>query len=135
MLLSSEKMFVLCYPENQSFYRLTMLRRKDSNLRPLGYEPSELPSATTPLCYPYAKLKTTTIIFRTKNAAILTDNGVNEIIMYSKNSSKLCLSESDRYRLRQGFKGCGKCAVLRCIAACDVALNGKCTRQCVAQLK
>ena len=59
-------MFVLCYPENQSFYRLTMLRRKDSNLRPLGYEPSELPSATTPLCYPYAKLKTAVFNIRTK---------------------------------------------------------------------
>ena len=66
MLLSSEKMFVLCYPENQSFYRLTMLRRKDSNLRPLGYEPSELPTATTPLCYPYAKLKTVCFNMRTK---------------------------------------------------------------------
>ena len=51
-------MFVLCYPENQSFYRLTMLRRKGSNLRPLGYEPSERTPATPPLCYPYAKLKT-----------------------------------------------------------------------------
>ena len=59
-------MFVLCYPENQSFYRLTMLRRKDSNLRPLGYEPSELPTATTPLCYPYAKLKTVLFNIRTK---------------------------------------------------------------------
>ena len=59
-------MFVLCYPENQSFYRLTMLRRKDSNLRPLGYEPSELPTATTPLCYPYAKLKTVFFNIRTK---------------------------------------------------------------------
>ena len=59
-------MFVLCYPENQSFYRLTMLRRKDSNLRPLGYEPSELPTATTPLCYPCAKLKTYAFNIRTK---------------------------------------------------------------------
>ena len=59
-------MFVLCYPENQSFYRLTMLRRKGSNLRPLGYEPSELPTATTPLCYPYAKLKTVLFNIRTK---------------------------------------------------------------------
>ena len=59
-------MFVCCYPENQSFYRLTMLRRKDSNLRPLGYEPSELPTATTPLCYPYAKLKTVFFNIRTK---------------------------------------------------------------------
>ena len=74
MLLSSEKKFVLCYPENQSFYRLTMLRRKDSNLRPLGYEPSELPSATTPLCYPYAKLKTAVFNIRTKKAAILTNS-------------------------------------------------------------
>lgn len=31
--------------KNQSFYRLTMLRRRDSNPRPLGYEPSELPAA------------------------------------------------------------------------------------------
>lgn len=59
-------MFVLCYPENQSFYRLTMLRRKGSNLRPLGYEPSELPTATTPLCYPYAKLNTVFFNIRTK---------------------------------------------------------------------
>ena len=59
-------MFVLCYPENQFFYRLTMLRRKESNLRPLGYEPSELPTATTPLCYPYAKLKTYAFNIRTK---------------------------------------------------------------------
>ena len=59
-------MFVLCYPENQSFYRLTMLRRKDSNLRPLGYEPSELPTATIPLCYPYAKLNTVVSNIRTK---------------------------------------------------------------------
>lgn len=67
--------------KNQSFYRLTKLRRKGSNLRPLGYEPSELPTATTPLCYPYAKLKAARVIFRTKNAAILADNGVfNEII-------------------------------------------------------
>lgn len=67
--------------KNQSFYRLTKLRRKGSNLRPLGYEPSELPTATTPLCYPYAKLKDARVIFRTKNAAILADNGVfNEII-------------------------------------------------------
>ena len=81
-------MFVLCYPENQSFYRLTMLRRKDSNLRPLGYEPSELPTATTPLCYPYAKLKTVFFNIRTKNAAILTNSGINEIIMYSKKKLK-----------------------------------------------
>lgn len=59
-------MFVLCYPENQSFYRLTMLRRKDSNLRPLGYEPSGLPTATTPLYYPYAKLRTVCFNMRTK---------------------------------------------------------------------
>ena len=52
--------------KNQSFYRLTKLRRKGSNLRPLGYEPSELPTATTPLCYPYAKLKAARVIFRTK---------------------------------------------------------------------
>ena len=69
-------MFVCCYPENQSFYRLTMLRRKDSNLRPLGYEPSELPTATTPL-YPYAKLKTVLFNIRTKKTAILTDNGID----------------------------------------------------------
>ena len=50
-----------------------MLRRKDSNLRPLGYEPSELPTATTPLCYPYAKLKTVVFNIRTKKAAILTN--------------------------------------------------------------
>ena len=61
-------MFVLCYPENQSFYRLTMLRRKDSNLRPLGYEPSELPTATTPLCYPYAKLNACAFNIRTKKS-------------------------------------------------------------------
>ena len=52
--------------KNQSFYRLTKLRRKDSNLRPLGYEPSELPTATTPLCYPFAKLKAARVIFRKK---------------------------------------------------------------------
>ena len=67
-------MFVLCYPENQSFYRLTMLRRKESNLRPLGYEPSELPTATTPLCYPYAKLKPVVFNMRTKKAAILPNS-------------------------------------------------------------
>lgn len=63
--------------KNQSFYRLTMLRRRDSNPRPLGYEPSELPTATTPLCYPYAKLKTYAFNIRTKKAAILTDNGID----------------------------------------------------------
>ena len=52
--------------KNQSFYRLTMLQRRDSNPQPLGYEPSELPSATTPLCYPYAKLKTVVSNIRTK---------------------------------------------------------------------
>ena len=72
-------MFVLCYPENQSFYRLTMLRRKGSNLRPLGYEPSELPTATTPL-YPYAKLKTHAFNIRTKKAAILTNSDPNTMI-------------------------------------------------------
>ena len=77
-------MFVLCYPENQSFYRLTMLRRKDSNLRPLGYEPSELPTATTPLCYPYAKLKTVVFNMRTKKAAILTNGDLCFIIAHQK---------------------------------------------------
>lgn len=52
--------------KNQSFYRLTMLRRRDSNSRPLGYEPSELPTATTPLCYPDANLKTIVFNIRTK---------------------------------------------------------------------
>ena len=53
--------------KNQSFYRLTMLRRRDSNPRLLGYEPSELPSAATPLfCYPNAKLKAGLLTFRTK---------------------------------------------------------------------
>ena len=69
-------MFVLCYPENQSFYRLTVLRRKDSNLRPLGYELSELPTATTPLYYQYAKLNACAFNIRTKKTAILTDNGI-----------------------------------------------------------
>ena len=74
-------MFVCCYPENQSFYRLTMLRRKDSNLRPLGYEPSELPTATTPLCYPYAKLNTVVFNIRgQKKAAILTNSDPNTMI-------------------------------------------------------
>ena len=77
-------MFVCCYPENQSFYRLTMLRRKDSNLRPLGYEPSELPTATTPLCYPYAKLKTVFFYMRTKKAAILTNSDLNVMKVYRK---------------------------------------------------
>ena len=77
-------MFVLCYPENQSFYRLTMLRRKDSNLRPLGYEPSELPTATTPLCYPYAKLKTVVFNIRTKKAAILTNSDPYVMKVYPK---------------------------------------------------
>ena len=77
-------MFVLCYPENQSFYRLTVLRRKDSNLRPLGYEPSELPSATTPLYYPYAKLKTYAFNIRTKKAAILTNSDLNVMKVYRK---------------------------------------------------
>ena len=78
-------MFVLCYPENQSFYRLTMLRRKDSNLRPLGYEPSELPTATTPLCYPYAKLNACAFNIRTKKAAILTNSDPKTmVLMYKK---------------------------------------------------
>ena len=94
MLLSSEKMFVLCYPENQSFYRLTMLRRKGSNLRPLGYEPSELPTATTPLCYPYAKLKTVVFNIRTKKAAILTNSDPYVMKVYPKKMEQCTYSLS-----------------------------------------
>lgn len=53
----------------------------DSNHRPLGYEPSELPAATTPLCYyTYAKLKTEVFSVRTKKAAILTNSGSNVVL-------------------------------------------------------
>lgn len=73
-------MCLCCYPEYNLFTWLLMLRRMDSNHRPLGYEPSELPAATTPLCYLYAKLKTEVFDIRTKKAAILTNSGSNIII-------------------------------------------------------
>ena len=91
MLLSSEKMFVLCYPENQSFYRLTMLRRKDSNLRPLGYEPSELPTATTPLCYPYAKLNACAFNIRTKKGRYSHEQRPSRYYVYQKMYNMLIL--------------------------------------------
>ena len=84
-------MFVLCYPENQSFYRLTMLRRKDSNLRPLGYEPSELPTATTPLCYPYAKLKTVFFNIRTKKGRYSHEQRPLRYYVYQKMYNMLIL--------------------------------------------
>ena len=85
-------MFVLCYPENQSFYRLTMLRRKDSNLRPLGYEPSELPTATTPLCYPYAKLKTVLFNIRTKKGRYSPEQRPLRYYVYQKSINAYSLS-------------------------------------------
>ena len=103
--------------KNQSFYRLTMLRRRDSNPRPLGYEPSELPSATTPLCYPYAKLRTVVFNIRTKKAAILTNSGSKQYnIMYQKNGCIALLSKRDGYRLRQGLSG-------GCDGSCQLSLT------------
>lgn len=39
---------------NMKLFNILWLRRKDSNLQPLGYEPSELPSCSTPRRLPQA---------------------------------------------------------------------------------
>lgn len=106
-----------------------MLRRRDSNPRPLGYEPSELPAATTPLCYSCAKLKTVVFNIRTKKAAILTNSGSKQYnIMYQKNGCIALLSKRNRYRLRQGLRGGCEGSRQFGLAIVRSATNAECMR-------